>query len=61
MIAMKKGCSIYAQTEMISVRKDTLQLDFNQKINCKTGFICGIVLDVKMTKPTAKCPDAYVK
>jgi len=58
---MKKGCSIYAQTEMISVRKDALQLDFNQKINCKTGFVCGIVLDVKMTKSTAKCPDDYEK
>jgi len=61
MVAMNKGCLINAQTETISVKKDALQLDFNQKTTCKNGFVCAIDLDMQMMNTLAKCVDDYEK
>ncbi len=44
---MTKGCSIYAQTQAITVKKDALRLNFNKNVKCKNGFICGIELTVR--------------
>jgi len=43
------------------VKKDGFQVAFDQKVNCKNGFVCGIDLNVQMAKTSVKCPDNFKK
>jgi len=59
LVAMKKGCLIYARKAAITVKKGKLRLDFDQAIKCKNGFICGIDFNISVKNMLIECPDYY--
>jgi len=47
MVAMSRGGLITNKGRTIIIEKNGLKVKFNDKIETKNGFICGIVLTVK--------------